>query len=340
MTTRASTRQAAQKAKEAITDLMGASGSGKDSAGSKRKAQPEEPPEPNKQREIEEEPKVEDSAGPSTGGKSATKPVEQRMSGGVIGTHDPVDQSFPPAHQIGSVPKPARSELAEAQQIGAQPKMGSIPGTQYPVEETAESGLSKESGVHKSEQRESVVPSSILEKGIIYFFFRPRVNIDDPHGMGDVARSFFVLRPTPLGAELDNNQGPMDKDARCRLLMLPKKKFPTSAKERDMAFVEKAGQSVKDLQDNFVASSTYQTATRGERTTEDARPYAEGVYAITSTKRTSHLAYELTIPAQLGEVQENFGLCQRGSWIVQSKNPKYPGPPSGQLPKEADYPES
>lgn len=297
MVARASSRQAAQKAKEAITDMMGPSGSGKDSAGSKRKAQQEKPQEPNKQREIEEEPKVEDSAGPSMGGISDTKPVEQRMSGGVT-------------------------------------------GTQHPTEEPADSGLKKESGVHESEQREDVVPSSILEKGIIYFFFRPRVNVDDPHGMGDVSRSFFVLRPTPLGAELDNNQGPMDKDARCRLLMLPKKKFPTSAKERDMAFVEKAGQTVKNLQDNFVASSTYQTATRGERTTEDARPYAEGVYAITSSKRASHLAYELTIPAELGEVQENFGLCQRGSWIVQAKNPKFPGPPSGQLPKEPDYPES
>ena len=41
--------------------------------------------------------------------------------------------------------------------------------------------------------------------------------------MEDVARSFFVLRPTPLGAELDSGQGAVDKDARCRLLMLPKK---------------------------------------------------------------------------------------------------------------------
>jgi hypothetical protein len=297
MATRASSRQAAQKAKEAITDHMGASGSGKDSAGSKRKAQTEKPQKPNKQREIEKEPKVEDSAGPSMGGKSATKPVEQRMPGGVT-------------------------------------------GTQPSTEKREGSDLDKESGVRKSDKRESDVPSSILEKGIIYFFFRPRVDVDDPHGMSDVARSFFVLRPTPLGAELNNDQGPVDKDARCRLLMLPKKKFPTSGKERDMAFVEKAGQSVKDLQDKFVASSTYQTATRGERTTEDARPYAEGVYAVTSTQRASHLAYELTIPAELGEIQKNFGLCQRGSWIVQSKNPKFPGPPQGQLPKEADYPES
>ncbi|KAJ5769260.1 hypothetical protein N7520_003819 [Penicillium odoratum] len=340
MATRASARQAAKKAKKAITGLMEGSGSEKDSAGSKRKAQPEKSPQPSKQREIQEESKTEDSADPSMGGMSATKPVEQRMSGGVPGTPDPVDPSFPPAHQIGSVSKPAANDLPDFQPIGAQPRMGSVPGSSIPIEQPAESGLYEESGVRISKDRESAVPSTIMEKGIIYFFFRPRVNIDDPHSMGDVARSFFVLRPIPLGAELDNNQGPMDKDAQCRLLMLPKKKFPTSGKERDMAFVEKVEQSVKDLQENFVASSTYQTATRGERTTEEARPYAEGVYAITLAKKSSHLAYEVTIPANIGEIQENFGLYQRGSWIVQSKNPKFPGPPSGQLPKAAAYPKS
>ncbi|KAJ5918076.1 hypothetical protein N7454_010451 [Penicillium verhagenii] len=339
MTTRASARQAAQKAKEAITNMMGGG-----SSESKHKAQAEQSPQPsqpNKQADIQgHEPPREDSAGPSMGGMSATKPVEQRMPGGIPGTHDPVDPFFPPAHQLGSVPKPAPHDLPEVQPIPRDSRMDSIPGTSYGVEQPAEAGLYKESGVRKSEVRESAVSSSIKEKGIIYFFFRPRVNIEAPQGMGDVARSFFVLRPIPLGAELDDDQGPMDKDARCRLVMLPKKKFPTSSKERDMAFVEKAEQSIIDLQDSFIAGSTYQTATQGERTIEEARPYAEGVYAITSSKRASHLAYQMTIPTKLGEIQENFGLCKRGSWIVQSKNPKFPGPPLGQLPKDVDYPES
>ena len=59
----------------------------------------------------------------------------------------------------------------------------------------------------------------MLEKGVIYFFCRTRVGVEDPHdenprneegqvgveepqGIGDVARSYIILRPLPLGAEL------------------------------------------------------------------------------------------------------------------------------------------
>lgn len=157
--------------------------------------------------------------------------------------------------------------------------------------------------------------------------------------MKDIARSFFVLRPTPLGAVLDANQGTVDTDAQCRLMILPKKKFPMSGRERDMGFVEKAGISMKELHDSFMVGGTYETTTRGERTIQEAKPYAEGVYAITSTKRASHLVYILTIPEELGSLQEDFGLHSRGSWILQSKSPKYPGPAYAQLPKDPEYPD-
>lgn len=303
MVTRTSSRQAAQKAKEAISTSAEETTTGKPSAAFKRKATTEKAPPPKKEKKDEQkpEPKQEDVDG--VDGIPETKPPEDK------------------------------------------PGLASIPGTHEPVEEyvkpsEAPSPHAVESGVRKSEERENIVSSNILEKGIIYFFFRPRVNIEEPQSIDDVARSFIVLRPTPLGAELHQGQGPVDKDARCRLLMLPKKRFPTSPKERDMAFVEKAGQTMQELQKKFISSSTYQTATRGERTTEEARPYAEGVYAITSTYRSSHLAYILTIPTEPGEIQENFGLYHRGSWIVQSKNPQYPGPAIGRLPKDPEYPET
>lgn len=191
--------------------------------------------------------------------------------------------------------------------------------------------------IKEDPKREEIVPSNLLEKGIIYFFYRPRVNIEDPHGINDVARSFFVLRPTLKGAKLE--EGPIPNENNCRLLMLPKKKFPTSGKERDMGFVEKAKVSMKTLRDSFIASETYQTKTQGERTTPEARPYAEGVYAITRTTRSSHLAYILTVPSEPGDVQQNFGLHHRGSFVLQSKNPKYPGPANAQLREGPEYPE-
>lgn len=299
MATRASSRHAAQKAKDAITASTEVPGKSRPSA-QKRKAPGEKALESKKERKVDPEPELK------------TEPKSEAI----------------PETKVDGLSNPQLKEEEKKPELFPSTSAHSAPAK------------SIELGVRKSEEREDVVSSNILEKGIIYFFFRPRVNIDDPQSIDDIARTFFVLRPTPLGAELDEGQGPVDKDARCRLLMLPKKKLPTSPKERDMGFVEKAGQTIKDLQENFIASSTYQTATRGERTIEEARPYAEGVYALTSTKRTTHLAYLLTIPSEPGELQKSFGLHGRGSWIVQSKNPKFPGPSFAQLPKEPDYPPS
>lgn len=319
MVTRTSSRQAATKAKEAISSSSETAG--RAAAGAKRKAEGEQAPQPRK-----EQREVTDDVGEAPKGEPSSVP----------GTLEPVKEQPKPARATCEARPAEKVPHIEAKEKHRPEK---VPGTPLETDKPPKQS-SVESGVRKSEEREEVVSSNILEKGIIYFFYRPRVNVEDPHGVGDVARSFFVLRPTPLGAELNENQGPVDKDARCRLLILPKKKFPTSRGERELGFVEKSGQSMKDLHDNFIAARHYETATRGERNTEEARPYAEGVYAITSTKRASHLAYVLTIPSELGEIQENFGLRERGSWILQSKNPKYPGPSYAQLPQQPEYPES
>ncbi|KAL3482441.1 hypothetical protein BJX99DRAFT_2414 [Aspergillus californicus] len=197
-----------------------------------------------------------------------------------------------------------------------------------------------EAGMKKSGEREEIVPSNIMEKGLIYFFYRGRVNVQEPNSFQDVARSFFVLRPTPLGAALGREQGAADTGAKCRLLMLPKKKYPRSGKERDMGFVEKSGISIKQLQESFIAGGSYETSTRGTQDVPEAKPYAEGVYALISTKRATHIVYHITLPEKSGEIQEDFGLSERGSWLLQSKNPKFPGPPSARLPKEPEFPES
>lgn len=302
MVTRTSTRRAAQKAKEAISTSSEASGT--NAAGPKRKAPTTKEPEPKREKIEPEKPDNE-----SIDRQTVPGIIEDRVPG-----TEPMGNGEPMMEKPNDEKPPAVRSPKRAQSI--------------------------ESGVRKSEERENMVSSNILEKGIIYFFYRPRVNVDDPHSFGDVARSFFVLRPTPLGAELDLGQGPVDKDASCRLMIIPKKKFPTLKGEREMAYVEKAGQTMKELHDGFIEGGKYQTSTRGERTLEEARPYAEGVYAITSGRRASHLAYILTIPTELGDIQESFGLRERGSWIVQSKNPKYPGPSYAQLPKDPEYPES
>lgn len=70
-----------------------------------------------------------------------------------------------------------------------------------------------------------------------------------------------------------------------------------------------------------------------------ATPFACGVYAITSTGRESHLAYHITYPEEMGQVQNELGVREKGSFICSVKNPKAPGPSNASLDNLAEYPE-
>jgi hypothetical protein len=73
--------------------------------------------------------------------------------------------------------------------------------------------------------------------------------------------------------------------------------------------------------------------------TPAATPVAEGIYAITSTGRESHLAYQITVP-EIGEIQKELGILEKGSFVVSVKNPNAPGPANATLNNPAKYPES
>jgi cobalamin biosynthesis protein CobT len=117
--------------------------------------------------------------------------------------------------------------------------------------------------IEQSSQREKQIPSNILEKGLIYFFTRNRVGIDDADSVGDLQRTFFVLRPLPTGAKLGDGAIPDLKNN--RLFALPKKTFPKSHNDRFMAFVEKANTTIQDLKDNFCKHVTLKTCQRSMR---------------------------------------------------------------------------
>lgn len=178
-------------------------------------------------------------------------------------------------------------------------------------------------------------PASILEKGILYFLFRGRVGVDDPQDVKDIARSFLLMRPLPHDARL--GAGPIGDAGNCRLLALPKKVLPSSGKDRFLSFVEKSKTSFADLKNSFSASE-YETKTLGTRHMPAMTPLGEAVYAMTTTGRVSHLAYILTIPDQLSEVQKDIGLKERGSFIISTKNPETPAPAGASLPKGPEYP--
>ncbi|KAL8851104.1 MAG: hypothetical protein Q9221_004000 [Calogaya cf. arnoldii] len=189
--------------------------------------------------------------------------------------------------------------------------------------------------VETTSKREESTPSSILEKGVIYFFFRGRVGINEPSHVNDIARSYIILRPLPHGAKLGD--GPIGDAGHNRMLALPKKVLPVSPKDRFMTFVEKTNVTMEEIK-NSLSSSDYMTKTAGSRHTPAAAPIGEGVYAITSTGRETHLAYILTIPSELSEIQDDVGLKQRGSFVTSAKNPETAAPAGASLPKGAEYP--
>ncbi|KAL9048663.1 MAG: hypothetical protein Q9162_007610 [Coniocarpon cinnabarinum] len=193
------------------------------------------------------------------------------------------------------------------------------------------------SGVEQSAERAEKVPSNILEKGIFYFFSRGRVGIDDPQSVQDFARSYIVLRPLPKDAKVA--EGPLEDLQNNRLLALPKKVMPISHRDVFMSFVESAQTTIEDLKENFLGGSEYSTKTTGVRHTPPVTPLIEGVYAITQTNRTSHFAYVVTIPEELGEVQKDMGFRSKGSFVMSTKNPDQQAPSNASLPQGPDYPE-
>ena len=82
-------------------------------------------------------------------------------------------------------------------------------------------------------------------------------------------------------------------------------------------------------------------ADAGNRTSHQqaATPFAEGIYALTSTGRESHLAYSVTYP-EIGEIQRELGLNSRGSFVMSVKNPNAGGPANATIDNPAEYPES
>lgn len=153
--------------------------------------------------------------------------------------------------------------------------------------------------------------------------------------MQDLARSYIVLRPLPHGAKLGD--GPIGDDNNCRLIAVPKKTLPVTGNDKWTAFVEKANVSFKDLKEGFLKSNDYETSTQGTQHTPPVTPAAEGVYAITTTGRETHLAYIITLPSSLGEIQHDLGIQEQGSFITSVKNPKAPGPANANLGSDPGY---
>jgi hypothetical protein len=162
----------------------------------------------------------------------------------------------------------------------------------------------------------------VLERGNLYFLYRPRVEEHEPEGAGDLQNLYLVLSP----------HGRRDE---YRLLIVGRQEMPdpeASGRQRYWAFVDAVYRDPEKLSQDL-RESTYQTKTRGERHRPAARPAGEGVYEIVRHGDHTHLTYALELPEKPGEVQRELNITEEASYVVSVKNPQKPSPPRAGLPR-------
>ncbi|TFY52545.1 hypothetical protein EVJ58_g9957 [Rhodofomes roseus] len=199
-----------------------------------------------------------------------------------------------------------------------------------------------------------------IERGHIYFFYRPKVELDEAHSVDDVQRFYILLVPRPPEFSVASN-GSKDTDEDQEMtvlfegadavpapepkgqtkkhfrLIVPGKKSlpdPEHGRGRGNIFwgaIVTIGEDLNKLQQGL-GGKEYETKTRGTRHQAAARLAARGAYAIVNNEAQ-----------EWGEVQAELGLHPASSFVLQVKNPLAPptGPGRVGLPKSrtVDYPE-
>lgn len=169
--------------------------------------------------------------------------------------------------------------------------------------------------------------TEILERGHIFFFYRPRVDEEDPEGLSDVQRFFIVLRAEP--------------SHRMRLLTVGRKRLPDVERhERNWGFVDVVSSDIGDIR-KVLEPYSYGTKTRGEQHQPGARVAGEGVYAVALRDGRMHLAYHLDKPEKPGDVQHALNIEPQASFALSVKNPERSSPRGRGLRQqdEPDYPD-
>jgi hypothetical protein len=130
-----------------------------------------------------------------------------------------------------------------------------------------------------------------LEKGVIYFFFRPRLETENVSSLNDVQISYLLLHPTKSDVSSVQNN--------LRMIQIPEIALSvTGTHQRLLAFLISKDESVNNSK-NDIEESKVSNATREGRFQPDARLVAEKVYVIYGDQhgRRTHFAYLLTLPS-------------------------------------------
>lgn len=169
-------------------------------------------------------------------------------------------------------------------------------------------------------------PTETLEQGEIYFFYRPKLGVDEVRGRPDVQRLYMVLaakRPRSI----------------YRLFVVGRKKLPEVTpgrqhpERRNWALNVLTSRKLEDLR-RELGSFEYATKTRGTRVAPPAEPVGQGLYQLLRHGDHTELAYALRLPRVPGPAQEEFAIEDEASYVVAVKNPDVstPGAPSSSRP--------
>lgn len=154
----------------------------------------------------------------------------------------------------------------------------------------------------------------ILEKGNIYFLYRPKVAAMQTRktpakSLSGLQRFYLVLHPT--------------RQKQFRLLLIGHKKLPEieNSHEKGWALVDKVVKSSSQLR-KILEETGYQTKTRGERKQPAVRPAGEGIYCIFKDHNQTYFTYLLEFPKKPGKVQKALLIKSQAKYVLSVKNPK------------------
>jgi hypothetical protein len=188
--------------------------------------------------------------------------------------------------------------------------------TKHKRSESIETETKKEEPVKKKQKTKTkktakdTTSNEVLEYGHIYFFYRPKIDVQQAEDWNDVSKFYLLLKT-------------VGSDSRCRLISIAKKRLPNiNSHEREWGYVAKTAKDPKEIVDSVLAQVTKETETQGEKESASARPVGEGLYAIVKHDKSSRLAYVLEVPNSISPVQKAFRIEKEGDFIVSVKNPK------------------
>jgi hypothetical protein len=154
----------------------------------------------------------------------------------------------------------------------------------------------------------------VLERGDVFFLYRPKVDTERVGGLDDVQGLYLVLEP--------EGDGPF------RRIEVGRKALPPPAwagRRHGWAFVAEVTERGEELGAGL-GREEYETKTRGRRVQPEDRPLAEGRYALVRAGDDVLLEYALDAPEEPGPPQEAMGVLAERAFAVRVKDPTKQSP--------------